>query len=326
VRHIVPHFLKFQILCGRLLFLAVLFFANGSHGATLSGDPSLDEGWVFHGNSLENGYYVRGAGNYAFDGYTTRFTVTDSSLFNLSGQDDPAFLPYYETTAWIKADAREWAAGDVVIGIGGVFQKVTAEEAGWDALSGTGANQAINGEYRFKLQAKIGAADSTWSISTIAPGAGNGSGSTASGGSAAFLVRTGGWYPLSVWENFEQTLLGVQQKSHLDHPDIGLDAARIIWTWDAENHRVGSWELLLNVSLIEADLRAAGFTGAIPGQLGDDVISSVQIASGAYTDALFFVAAPPPIVDPVEPIPEPSILALALLAGTGLVIWRRLPC
>ncbi len=283
--------------------------------ASLTGNPEAD-GWFHHGNSLSDGHYVHGVGNYAFETYTTQFTVTDGSIYDISGHDDPSYHNYYETNHWTKADARPWTPGDTVIGIGGAFNSITAEDASWDAFTGAAVNGAINGEHRFRLQAKVAGEDSTWSTSTIAPAGGNGIGSTAAGGAGSFLVRTSGWHDLATWESGEGTMWGLQKPEHIETTgiettgdDIRLDAdvARIIWTWDAANNRVGTWEILLNMSLIEADLQASGFNGALPGLLGAGVIQSVQVQNGASTDALASIT-----------VPEPSTWILALLGMVAI--------
>jgi hypothetical protein len=301
---------------GFKLLLLLIGMCQGASAvaATLSGSPEAD-GWYHHGNSLANGNYVRGNGNYAFEMYTTQFTVTDSSVFDISGHDDASYDDYYETNHWSKATARTWSVGDTVLGIGGVFNDITAADAGWPSFSGATVNGAIDDEYRFRLQAKVGGADATWSTSTIAPGAGNGSGSTSAGGAAAFLVRTSGWHDLSTWENRAGQILGLQKTDHLSLSELGTDVARVIWTWDETHNRVSGWEILLNLTLIEDDLDAAAFTGALPGLLGNQILLSVQVASGAYTDALV-----------VATVPEPATWAMALvglLAIGGARVARR---
>ncbi len=322
---ILSSFLKLKYLP---LFLFTVLSGHTARGVDFTGDPSLDDGWVFHGNSLQSSFYVRGSGNLAFDSYTTAFFITERSHFSLTDHDQAAYLPYYETAHWTKADARPWKEGELVIGIGGVFRSVTASQAGWDTFSGAAVNGSLEGENRFRLQAKIGTADATWTSSLLAPGNGNGSGSTGSGGDAAFLVRTSGWYDLATWEAFDSTLMGLQRASHLSHSAISVDTARVIWRWDSEAQRVGSWELLLNLSLMEADLLASGYTGAMPGALGNQVIGSVQIGSGASTDMLFSIEEPLSSaekgVDPLS-VPEPSMLALSLLAIAIGLKWRPQP-
>lgn len=261
--------------------------------SALTGNPSAD-GWVLTGSSLANGIYVRGSENIAFDIYTTQFTVTDASVFSLAGHDGDAFSTYYGDSDWTKADARTWAAGDTVIGIGGVFNSITAAAAGWDNFSGKSVNSTIDNENRFRLQAKFGTDNATWSTSTIAPGSGNGSGST-SYGNPGFLVRTSGWHSLAAWEAFEGTMLGLQNVSHMGG-GYAVDAARVIWTWDEASNRPASWQILINTSLMGAD---DDFTTAI---------ASVQIGSAGYTDAL------------TQIVPEPATM---LLLGLGGLMLRR---
>lgn len=293
-----------------LTITAVVLMASGMASAvSLTGEAGAD-GWSYAGNSLSNGTYVRGSENIGFDVYTTYFTVTDSSVFDLSGHDDASYLSYYETTHWTKANARTWEVGQTVLGIGGTFSDITAAEAGWDAFSGKAVNSTIDNEYRLRLQAKIGSSAATWSTSTVAPGLGTGSGSTGSGGAGAFLVRTSGWHSLAAWENFAGTMLGLQKTSHIDGYGQ-VDVARVIWTWDEIANRPASWELLLNISLLEQDYAAAGFTGALPGLLGDSVIASVQIASAGYTDALATV------------VPEPTMMTLLGLGSVVALLRRR---
>lgn len=69
---------------------------------TFTGNPATD-GWTFHGNSLSLGTYIRGAGDYGFDTYSTGFT--------LSAGD-----PLYNGTSWL--------AGDQILALGGVMNPV----------------------------------------------------------------------------------------------------------------------------------------------------------------------------------------------------------
>ena len=312
---------------------ALICFGTSAIANTITGDPSAD-GWTFNGNSTANGTYIRSNPSrdfdHAFDIYTTLFTVTDPSVFSLDGHfGNPAYEDFYVTgngNPWDQSTAREWEVGHTVIGIGGVFQTLTAAEAGWTEFQNTTINQNnLENEFRFRLIAKIGTEDATWFASTEAPGDGNGNGSTANGGVGALFLTTSGWNSLTTWENLSGEVLGIRSVGHLsvenESPSftIGPDVARLVWTWDDEANRVGTWELLINISLVEQDYDSAGFTGPLPGQPGNKVVASVQVSSNQYTDGLAFIPTA------VAPVPEPGTLVLALfgLAAGGAARLRR---
>lgn len=283
--------------------------------AAVTGDP-LADGWAYGGHSLDQGAYVRGSGNVGFDMYSTQFTVSDSSVFSLAGHSGASYDDYYGATrTWDTDTARSWGVGDTVIGIGGMFSDITATEAGWGAFTGNAVNSNIDGEYRLRLQAKIGTADASWSASTLAPDAGNGSGSSSNGGLGSLFVRTSGWHSLSTWENQASTIFGLQDPGHIlrDGTGVGVDAARVIWTWDAANNRAGSWQLLVNLSLVDAD-EDVNFAGLLPG-FGDAVIGSVQVANAAYTDGLMSIGG----YAAGYPLAEVPVPAAVWLFGTGLM-------
>ena len=280
----------------------------------LTGNPLVDN-WTYGGHSLDQGAYVRGSGNIGFDMYTTRFIVSESnsSLFSLAGHSGTGFDDYYgDTRTWNPDnDARSWDAGHTVIGIGGMFSDITATEAGWGAFTGNAVN--IDDEHRLRLQAKIGTSAAAWSASTVAPGAGDGSGSSSNGGLGSLFVRTSGWHSLSTWQSRANTIFGLQDPGHIlrDGTGVGVDAARVIWTWDAANNRAGSWQLLVNLSLVAADADG-DFAGLLP-NFGNAVIGSVQVAnSTAYTDGLMSIGGSAPLSE----IPVP---AAVWLFGSGLM-------
>jgi len=82
---------------------ALLAVATVSASAiTFTGNPATD-GWTLHGNSLSLGTYIRGAGDYGFDTYSTGFTLSAS---------DPLF------------NGTSWLAGDQILALGGVMNPV----------------------------------------------------------------------------------------------------------------------------------------------------------------------------------------------------------
>ncbi|MCA1804868.1 MAG: VPLPA-CTERM sorting domain-containing protein, partial [Xanthomonadaceae bacterium] len=249
------------------------------------------------------------------------FTVTDSNLFSLAGQSAATFDDYYvdpktNLRTWNPDnDARSWGVGDTVIGIGGMFSDITAAEAGWGAFTGNAVNSNIDGEYRLRLQAKIGTADATWSASTLAPNAGDGSGSSSNGGLGSLFVRTSGWHSLSTWENQATTIFGMQDPGHIsrDGTGVGVDAARVVWTWDAAHNRPGSWQLLVNLSLVDLDADV-NFAGLLP-DIGNAVIGSVQVANASHTDGLMSLGG----YAAGYPLAEVPVPAAVWLFGTGLM-------
>lgn len=296
---------------------------QATNAAAVTGDP-LADGWTYGGHSLDLGAYVRGSGNIGFDMYSTQFTVSDSShssLFSLAGHSG-GFEDYYvdpktNSRTWNTDNARSWGVGDTVIGIGGMFSDITATEAGWGAFTGNTVNSNIYNENRLRLQAKIGTDAAAWSASTVAPGAGDGSGSSSNGGLGSLFVRTSGWHDLSTWENRANTIFGLQDPGHLERDNgstsVGVDAARVIWTWDAANQRPGSWQLLVNLSLVDDDA-PLNFAGLLP-DFGNAVIGSVQVNNAAYTDGLMTVGG----YATGYPLAQVPVPAAVWLFGTGLM-------
>jgi len=262
-----------------------LMCCSASFAATVTGNP-LSDGFAFQGNSLSNGSYVRGSANYGFDMFRAVLTVTEgSNLVTGSG-------------------AGAWNVGDTVLAVGGIFQGITAGDAGWSDFSGNGVNSLYDSSTALKLQAKFGTAAGTWSTSTIAPGAGNGAGSLNDGGMGAMQVRTSGSNSFGFWAANADTLNPLASSGHIERSggSAGMNSsvARLIWNCD-DSGRVVSWEVLLNATLL-ASLTTPGYAGMIPNQ-DFSAIMTVQNGDGAYTDGL------------VQGVPSPGALALMGLAG-----------
>jgi len=275
--------------------------AASSH-ASVTGDPFAD-GWVYGGHSLDNGVYVTGSANYGFDTYSAGFTVQSGSNLEISD------------------GSLSWLAGDTVVGVGGAFRSITAAEAGWGSISGNAVNALLPTSSPYsgpKLQVKFGTANATWITSTTAPNSGNGNSSSSNGGGRV-QVRTSGFFqtgtPLAgqdepwTWDGNSGQLLVLDKDDHIAwSSSVDKEVARMIWVWDDDAKQVASWQLLLNVSLM--DRLNPSFAGLLP-DIGDLAILTVQQGDGSFTDAMVSVAA----------IPEPA--SLGLLAAGGLMLARR---
>ncbi len=293
---------KLLIIC----IIACLAISAANSFATVSGDP-VSDGWTFGGNSLANGVYSVGSANYSFNAYSSVFAVTSGSSLVIDDGD------------------YSWLAGDTVIGAGGQFVSITAAEAGWSAFTGNSVNSQLSQAYGPKLQVKLGTDSATWTTSSAAPGAGNGSSSTSNGGNGTVHFRTSGWFhattPLAEqvtdtnWIGNEGELMLLDKDEHIRRVDSSgyiypdKRVARVIWQYDEGAGHVGSWELLLNTSLLDR-MAPEGFTGATPAA-GNIAVFSVQDRDSAYTDCL------------VTTVPEPATLCLLGFGSLTLLRKRR---
>lgn len=285
---------------GLLIAAAISALPSLAGAATVTGDPSSDTGWNLTGNSLANGVYVDGSANYSFSVYSTGFAIESGSSLEISD------------------GTLSWLAGDTVLGVGGQFESITAAEAGWAAFTGGSVNSLL-GSTGPKLQVKFGTSDATWSTSTVAPGAGNGSGSSSLGGGRV-QVRTSGFFspvtPSSgegyTWDANSGQLLILDKQEHIDWDGVATqpdrNVARMIWNWDEGAQHVDSWELLLNVSLLQR-LEPGGSDGLFP-SIGDQAIVTVQNGDSAYTNALVTV-------------PEPAAIGLIGMGAAAMLLRRR---
>ena len=112
------------------------------------------------------------------------------------------------------------------------------------------------------------------------------------------------------WSTDAGMLMPLAKDSHIEWVTGGVmnaNVARMIWTYDSATYKPGSWELLLNVSLLGR--LNPGYAGLLPG-LGDKAIMTVQENDAAYTNALVTV-------------PEPVTLVLLGLGGMLLARKRK---
>ncbi|MCC7147047.1 MAG: PEP-CTERM sorting domain-containing protein [Phycisphaeraceae bacterium] len=292
-----PHVLRILVVAAVLL--TVTGFAKA---AMVSGDPAGDAGWTLVGHALTDGIYVKGSANYGFNAYSAALNVSAGSNLEISD------------------GALSWLAGDVVLGVGGVFESITAAEAGWAGFSGGAVNGLLSAATGPKLQVKFGTSAATWTTSTLAPGAGDGNSSSSAGGGRV-QVRTSAYFQTGTpnpgqtepwtWDGNSGQVLVLDKDSHIAWDGASVQpakqVARMIWVWDEDLEQVASWELLLNVSLLER-VAPGDFTGLYPA-VGDMAIMTVQDGDNAYTDALVVV------------VPEPGTLGMLVLGG--LVGLRR---
>lgn len=80
-----------------------------------------------------------------------------------------------------------------------------------------------------------------------------------------------------------------------------------MWIWDPVNQCVNTWEILLNVSLM--DRLDPTFTDGTPAP-GNPILMTVQNRDSDYTDCLVNV-------------PEPGTLVLLVMAGLGALASAR---
>lgn len=277
--------------------------ASAASASNVSGSPTAD-GWAFVGHSLANGSYVRGNANYGFNMYSSVLTVGAGSNLHIAD------------------GANSWLPGDTVLGVGGVFTGITAGDAGWAAIGGNAVNSLLTVEHGPKLIVKFGTSAATFSDSTVAPGSGNGNGSTASGGVGGVFVRSSGWFhptdPIAsqdtdtTWAANAGMLMQLDKDNHISRngtsaPDKNV--ARLIWNYDAGSSHPSSWQILLNVSLLDRTA-PVGFMGLTPGP-GDMAIASVQDRDSTFTDSILQV------------VPAPGAAALFTFAGLAAARRRR---
>lgn len=276
---------------GCILF-AIAMLATQAQ-ASITGNPVTD-GWSSHGNSLENGIYVRGAANYGFETYSASLTV-DSALNAASG----------------------WALGDVVIGVGGIFTAISATDAGWPAFSGNAVNSLLSDSTGPRIQAKFGtfgpldttfSPNGSWGASTIAPGGGNAIGGLAGGHNGAIQVRGPGYVTYAAVDAGKLMALGVDKVTRWTGSTssaVDASSARYVFNLGGDGE-LSSWQILLNVT----QLGVLNPWSYLP-EPGVPALMTVQNNDSAYTDALLNISVAEAVV------PEPT--TLVVWVGLGLV-------
>jgi len=280
--------------------ILVACLAHQAHAAQLTGDPSADTGWVFNGNSFDQGVYVRGEATFSFDIYSASFSLDSTAHSNVINSFTGAGL--------------DWLAGDRVIGLGGKFVDNTIADTGWDpgdwqwspySGGGTDFNDDVSGSSN--PQAKFGTSAANWSVSTAAPLFGNGNSSTSDGGFGTVQMRaTGSFGNRTDAGNGIPDLPDLVRRVDSGGSAVTIDDrfGRLIYIADGQVPE--SWQWLLNLDLLDREY--AGDPTPLP---GDPVIASVQRGNQRFTDAQ------------VNIIPEPGSLALLGMSSLALLFRRN---
>jgi hypothetical protein len=237
-----------------------------------SGDPEAD-GWVFGGHSLDAGVYVRGSGGFAYDIYTTSFTLGSGSALLGDG----------------------WSEGDVIVGLGGVIDPVDVNP---------------NLTHSVRIVSKFSAGNDTWSAGgtgSFSSAGGDGAVLLATNGPLSPSGNTGHLNPfggfggsrvptaLDPGQIHEIPLL---QRIEGGFVNTGADTAagKLIYLREGPDFAdsntgsvaqlLSSWQVFLNVSMLDT-----GAEPAVPEE-GDRAVQALQRSSGASTDGLVTIQAP----------------------------------
>jgi len=312
----------------RALLVVALSLALGSSAPAafnISGNPTAYPGWYQAGNSLKNGSYVRGAGNFEYD------------IWQFQGGRVPA-------GSILTTMPNPWQSGDRVIGMGGFFKApYSASELGWPALTGGAQNALVGPNARFvaKFGVDSGSGGNLFSPSTVAPASGNGIGSFApigNGGLGSILVSIAGnrFTPANAGALIMPTIAtggpvtGPDDVAQFDglfgptpgHGGNGLDlfnagangfpSARYIFQTNPSTGFLSSWEVLLDIDEVN---RYPGALQSTPRGSGNWIMT-IQAGSGPSTDGLITSA-------PLFDTPAPPAFVFAAFGGLGLFSLRR---
>jgi len=270
---------------------------------SFSGDPRLDDGWRYVGHSMEQGLYAKGTGNYGYDIYVFSMTLQSAGPYHPEvfryrhHEDVPDFYGEFYLNQyldqWDPFAQASWEVGDRIVGIGGVFRTVDdptelgwPERTAWDSV--LPPNSTSYQSYRLAI--KLSPYDD-FRASTASPPNANGD-----SGLKDFhvYVRSSEWDPISVWIDYGGEMMGVRNGASWETQVVAVpyqdkdyrgdrNAFRFIWTYDEENRRPATWQIIINETLYaEWVAENQNYDGIWSIR---SIITSVQYANNAYTDA-----------------------------------------
>lgn len=264
---------------GVALLLGTLLPRTTRADFAFSGDPSAD-GWNLIGNSGTLGIYARGSANFNYN------------LFKLSYQISAA-NPLITSFA-----GTGWAAGDTVLGVGGVIVDQTNPNLGANA----------------RVLVKYGTSTATWSASTTTtiPGDGVVSFSGGFGGTGSIQLATNSGSLTAGGAGTARLLDTSNRYDGAASVVAALDLGRLNYTF--LDGKLKSWQILLNTSL----LQRLGLAPPGPA-VGDKFVANLQQGGSNSTETTDFI----PAVSALA-IPEPSsFILLGMGAGAMFIVARR---
>lgn len=277
-----------------VFFLALAAFSSSADAASVTGDPAAD-GWLYQGNSLADGTYIRGTGGWSFDVYSNAFIL--SPLHPLVGGN--------------------WQSGDQIVGLGA---KMTGQYIYWPNLVAKFGSSS---------------ATFSPSTVPAPNGNGNGSFSSGMGGLGGVQVDYNYEFTGTVLRSDQSLLSGqfIKPDNVLYNDGSPLfsvvsrneDFARVVALFS----RVGgsdildSFEVILNLSYLGDSARQG-----IAGPSGMPVLNgkadlAVQRFANEYTDAYLLISPAPVLSMSQAPVPVPAACWLFASALAGLRLARR---
>ncbi len=271
-----------MVVCLCLIFCPTIVQAD-----LVNGNPASDSSWTAGSNSLDSGAYIRGAGNFGYDTYSTSYAIPSGSPLVASG----------------------WSVGDRVLGVGGSIATNDGISAGWgSAFTGDAVNSNLTTSVR--IVAKFGASPTAWVPSTVRPDGGNGSGSFSSGhgGDGAILLGT----DVGAIDDSDAGMLltfDTNQRYDSGTSSISSSVGRLIF--NSTGDILESWSVYLNTTLLSSQLSG----GSEVPLTGDRINLTLQRSTNStlFTDAMVTPAA----------IPEPSAFLFGTLVCSLIGVNRR---